>query len=157
MTPSMTSLPFLSTVIGSLDAKGRVCIPATFRQVLAAQNTAGVYVYPSFVDASLEAFGQTAVDGLTQRLAGLDPFLSPTHDDMATTIMGRIQNLPLDDGGRVRLPDAMIAHAGIKDRVAFVGMGQKFKIWDASAYAAVEAESIARMKARFEAAKEGGA
>jgi MraZ protein len=75
---------------------------------------------------------------------------------MAMAIMARVQQLPTDDGGRVRLPDAMIAHAGLKDKVAFVGMGQKFKIWDADAYAAVEAESVARMKARFEAAKEDG-
>ena len=60
----MTSLPFMSTVLGSLDSKGRVCIPASFRQVLAAQNTAGLYVYPAFVDASLEGFGQDAIDGL---------------------------------------------------------------------------------------------
>lgn len=153
----MTSLPFLSTVTGALDAKGRVCVPAAFRQVLASQNTAGVYLYPSFVDASLEGFGQEAVDGLTARLAALDPFLSPAHDEIATAIMARIQLLPADDGGRVRLPDAMIAHAGLKDKVAFVGMGQKFKLWDATAYAAVEADSIARLKAKFEAAKEGGA
>jgi MraZ protein len=153
----MTSLPFMSTVLGSLDSKGRVCIPASFRQVLAAQNTAGVYVYPAFVDASLEGFGQDAIDALNARLAALDPFLSPAHDDMAMAIIARTQLLPADDGGRVRLPDAMIAHAGLKDRVAFVGMGQKFKIWDADAYAAVEAESVARMKAKFEAAKESGA
>ncbi len=152
----MTSLPFLSTVLGSLDSKGRVCIPAPFRQVLAAQNTAGVYIYPSFVDASLEGFGQDAIDALTARLAALDPFLSPAHDDMAMAIVARTQLLPADDGGRVRLPDAMIAHAGLKDRVAFVGMGQKFKIWDAEAYAAVEAQSVARMKAKFEAAKLAG-
>ncbi|HEX4302989.1 MAG TPA: hypothetical protein VHZ78_09355 [Rhizomicrobium sp.] len=152
----MTGLPFLSTVLGSLDSKGRVCIPAPFRQVLAAQNTAGVYIYPSFVDASLEGFGQDAIDALTARLAALDPFLSPAHDDMAMAIVARTQLLPADDGGRVRLPDAMIAHAGLKDRVAFVGMGQKFKIWDAEAYAAVEAESVARMKAKFEAAKLAG-
>jgi MraZ protein len=153
----MTSLPFMSTVLGSLDSKGRVCIPATFRQVLASQNTAGVYVYPAFVDASLEGFGQDAIDALNARLAALDPFLSPAHDDMAMAIIARTQLLPADDGGRVRLPDAMIAHAGLKDRVAFVGMGQKFKIWDAEAYAAVEAASVARMKAKFEAAKDGGA
>jgi MraZ protein len=153
----MTSLPFMSTVLGSLDSKGRVCIPASFRQVLASQNTAGLYVYPAFVDASLEGFGQDAIDALNARLAALDPFLSPAHDDMAMAIIARTQLLPADDGGRVRLPDAMIAHAGLKDRVAFVGMGQKFKIWDADAYAAVEAESVARMKAKFEAAKASGA
>src|ERR1700712_782664 len=152
----MTSLPFMSTVLGSLDSKGRVCIPASFRQVLASQNTAGLYVYPAFVDASLEGFGQDAMDALNARLAALDPFLSPAHDDMAMAIIARTQLLPADDGGRVRLPDAMIAHANLTDRVAFVGMGQKFKIWNADAYAAVEAESIARLKAKFEALKGGG-
>jgi MraZ protein len=154
----MTSLPFMSTVMGSLDSKGRVCIPAPFRQVLSAQATNnGVYLYPSFVDASLEGYGQDALDALNGRLAALDPFLSPAHDDMAMAIIARTQLLPADEGGRVRLPDAMIEHAGLKDRIAFVGMGQKFKIWNADAYAAVEAESVARMKARFDAAKDGGA
>ena len=146
----MTSLPFMSTVMGSLDSKGRVCIPATFRQVLAAQNTAGVYVYPSFFENTLEGFGQVAVDGLNARLAALDPFLSPAHDDTARAIIARTQLLPTDEGGRVRLPDAMIAHAGLKDRVAFVGLSQKFQIWDADAFAAAEAQSIARLKAQRE-------
>ena len=146
----MTSLPFMSTVMGSLDSKGRVCIPATFRQVLAAQNTAGVYVYPSFFENTLEGFGQVAVDGLNARLSALDPFLSPAHDDTARAIIARTQLLPTDEGGRVRLPDAMIAHAGLKDRVAFVGLSQKFQIWDADAFAAAEAQSIARLKAQRE-------
>ena len=146
----MTSLPFMSTVMGSLDSKGRVCIPAPFRQVLAAQNTAGVYVYPSFFENALEGFGQVAVDALNARLAALDPFLSPAHDDTARAIVARTQLLPTDDGGRVRLPDAMIAHAGLKDRVAFVGLSQKFQIWDADAFTAAEAQSIARLKAQRE-------
>ena len=50
--------PFISTVAGSLDGKGRVCVPAPYRQLLAAQNTAGLYLCPSFVDPALEAFGQ---------------------------------------------------------------------------------------------------
>lgn len=146
----MTSLPFQSTVMGSLDSKGRVCVPASFRQVLAAQNTAGVYVYPSFFENALEGFGQFAVDALHARLAAQDPFLSPAHDDTARAIVARIHLLPMDDGGRVRLPDAMIAHANLKDRVAFVGLSQKFQVWDADAFAAAEAESIARMKAQRE-------
>lgn len=152
----MSFQPFLSTVMGSLDSKGRVCIPATFRQVLAAQNTTGVYLFPSYTDAALEGFGQVAMDGFSARLAGMDPFLSPQHDDLAVAIMGRVQQLPMDEGGRVRLPDPFIAHAGITDRIAIVGMGTKFKIWNAETYAAIEAESVARLKAKFEAAREGG-
>ena len=55
----MTIQPFMSTVMGTLDSKGRVCIPAPYRQILAAQNTNGVYICPSFFEGALEGFGQT--------------------------------------------------------------------------------------------------
>jgi len=58
-----------------------------------------------------------------------------------------------DEQGRVRLPDAMIAHAALKDRVVFVGKVQKFQIWDAERYAALEAESLARLRAKMARAR----
>jgi len=152
----MSFQPFISTVLGSLDSKGRVLIPASFRQVLASQNTTGVFIYPHFVDAALEGFGQNAMDGITAKLGAMDSFMSPTHDDMAMAILGRVQQLPMDDGGRIRLPDPFIAHAKITDKVAIVGMGTKFRVWNADAFAAMEAEAAARLKAKFEAARENG-
>jgi MraZ protein len=148
--------PFISTVMGSLDSKGRVCIPATYRHILAAQNTAGVYVCPSFIDLALEAFGQTLLDAMGARLAAQDPFFSPSFDDQATALIARTQLLVADEQGRVRLPDAMIEHAGLKDRVAFVGKAQKFQIWDADRYAPIEAEALARVKDRMLRARADG-
>jgi MraZ protein len=143
----MTIQPFMSTVTGSLDSKGRVCIPAPYRQILSAQNTAGVYVCPSFFEGALEGFGQSVLDALHARLSSLDPFLSPAHDDAAYAIISRTQLLPTDEQGRVRLPDAMIEHAGLKDKIVFIGMSQKFQIWDAERFSPIDAERIARMKA----------
>jgi len=154
----MTGLvqPFISTVVGSLDSKGRVCIPAAYRHILAAQNTQGVYVCPSFADPALEAFGQAVLEKVQARLADQDPFFSPGHDDQATAIMARTQLLTADEQGRVRLPDALIEHAKLKDRVAFVGKSSKFQIWDWDTYQPVEAEALARVKAQLERAREAG-
>ena len=153
----MTGLvqPFLSTVPGSLDSKGRVCIPATYRQILAAQNTSGLYLCPSFIDPALDAFGQTLLDAVNARLAAQDPFFSANFDDEATALIARTQNLPIDENGRVRIPEAMIEHAGLKDKIVFVGKAQKFQVWDADRYAPIEAEAIARVKARMERARGG--
>lgn len=153
--------PFISTVTGSLDAKGRVCVPATYRHILAAQapqgnqNTAGVYVCPSFIDPALEAFGQTLLDTMHARLSAHDPFFSAAFDDQATALIARTQLLVADDQGRVRLPDQMIEHAGLKDRVVFVGKAQKFQIWNADAYAPIEAEALARLKDKMLRARGG--
>ena len=147
----MTGLvqPFISTVPGSLDSKGRVCIPATYRHILSAQNTTGLYVCPSFIDPALDCFGQTQLDETAARLAVQDPFLSPAFDDEATTLIARTHILAQDENGRVRLPDMLIEHAALKDRVLFAGKVKKFQIWDADRYAALEAEAVARMRARY--------
>ena len=156
----MTGLvqPFISTVPGSLDAKGRVCVPAGWRHILAAQNTAGLYVCPSFIDPALDSFGQSLLDVINARLGAQDPFFSASHDDEATALIARTHNLPVDENGRGRLPDTLIAHAGLKDKIVFVGKAQKFQVWDQDAYAPVEAEALARVKAKMERARaEGGA
>ena len=148
----MTGLvqPFISTVPGSLDSKGRVCIPATHRHLLAAQDTAGVFVCPSFIDPALDAFGQDLLDRINARLANQDPFFSASFDDEATALIARTHALPIDENGRVRIPDAMIELAGLKDKIVFVGKAQKFQIWDAERFAPVDAERISRMKAMRE-------
>ena len=117
----------------------------------------GVFVCPSFIDPALDAFGQSLLDGINARLATQDPFFSASFDDEATALIARTHALPIDENGRVRIPDALIAHAGLKDKIVFVGKAQKFQIWDADRYAPIEAEAIARVKAKMERARNGEA
>jgi DNA-binding transcriptional regulator/RsmH inhibitor MraZ len=46
---------------GSLDKKGRVCIPAPYRQALAQQSPNIVYVRNALLMPSLEGFGTQVV------------------------------------------------------------------------------------------------
>lgn len=143
----MSGLPFISTIAGTLDAKGRVCIPATYRQILATQNTIGVYVCPSFSEDALECFGDDVLQAFSNAQAELDPFFAPAHDDKSFAVLSNTQLLTADENGRVRLPDDFIAHAGLKDRVSFVGLGRKFQIWDAERFSGLRAEKMARARA----------
>jgi MraZ protein len=138
---------FISTFAGTLDGKGRVCIPASWRSILAAQETGGVYVCPSLEGGSLDGFGQILMDAECARLDGLDPFLSELHDDLASQITAESMLLPIDENGRVRLPEDFIAASGLKDKVVFVGLGRKFQIWDPVAYAPVKARRLAGARA----------
>ena len=158
----MSNQRFISTVAGTLDGKGRVCIPASWRQILSAQNTAGVYVCPNLEGGSLDGFGQSLMDAECERLDTLDPLLSTLHDDLATHITAESMLLPIDENGRIRLPEDFIQAAGLKDKVVFVGLGRKFQIWDPVAYAPVKAKRLAgalaeraARGAKEEAAREG--
>lgn len=140
---------FVSSTNNKLDAKGRVSIPAPFRQILAAQNTQGVYVLPSFVSSALDGFGEDLISEFAQRLTNLDPFFSADHDMRAQVVLAAAKLLGMDDEGRVRLPDEFIAHAGIRDRVTFVGMGRKFQIWNPDTFAPIALERAALARASY--------
>lgn len=139
--------PFISTMAGTLDGKGRVCIPATYRQILAAQSMAGVYVCPSFYEDALECFGYDVLEFFHKQQAELDPFFTAAHDEKSFAVLSHTQLLTTDENGRVRLPEDFISHAGLKERVNFVGLGRKFQIWDAERFAALRAEKLARARA----------
>ena len=136
--------PFISTVEGTLDAKGRVCIPAAYRQILAVQNTPGVYICPSFSEATLEGFGSEVLQAFHSQQAEADPFFTPAFNDKAFAVLSVTELLPFDENGRVRLPVAFIAHAALKDSVVFVGMGTKFQIWEPVRFAEMRAARLKR-------------
>lgn len=119
---------FLSTYVNKLDRKGRVSVPASFRAALAQQSYQGVVLFCSHSHACLEGFGWDAMQEMGARLDRFDMF-SAAQDDLATVIFGESVPLPFDGDGRVILPAALIAFAGIGEQAAFVGLGSKFQIW----------------------------
>jgi transcriptional regulator MraZ len=139
--------PFVSTIVNKLDAKARVSVPAPFRQILAQENLHGIYCFTSFASPALEAYGGSLMAEIQSRLGSVDALLSEAHDDLAQAILAETRLLDFDDEGRVRLPDEFIAHAGITERVTFVGMNKKFQIWDPERFEPVRLERIARARA----------
>jgi MraZ protein len=148
--------PFISTVTGTLDGKGRVCIPASFRDILTAQGTAGVYLCPSFATPALMGFGSQLLKRFHASQAEKDPFFSPDFDDRSFAILSMTQLLPRDENGRVRLPDEFIAHAQLKDRVTFIGMGPKFEIWEPERFTAMRDARLKRALAARDAQDTSG-
>jgi MraZ protein len=119
---------FVSTFTNKIDAKGRVSVPAQFRAVLAKDGHEGIYCYPSLDQDALDCGGRRLVDKIESLLEGLDPY-SDERDHLATALFGTSEVLSLDQDGRTMLTERLRAHAGIEDRVTFVGLGDKFQIW----------------------------
>ena len=145
--------PFVSTIINKLDTKRRVSVPAAFRNILKAQDLQGFYCLPCDSQPALEAFGAPVLTFYADRLAGSEPLFNEAHDDEAQRVFGESRLLPFDDEGRVQLPPEFIEHAGITERVLFVGLNEKFQLWDPERFEKVRSERIAR--ARADRAREG--
>ncbi|MPZ08894.1 MAG: division/cell wall cluster transcriptional repressor MraZ [Kiloniellaceae bacterium] len=136
---------FIGTFENKVDQKGRVSVPAQFRQALAGQAFNGIAAFRSHRADAVEACGMDFMEQMIARASEIDLF-SETHDDLATTIFSDSQQLGFDSTGRIMLPDSFRTHAGIADRAAFVGMGQLFQIWEPEKLEAHKA--AARQRAR---------
>lgn len=126
---------FVSTFTNKIDAKGRVSVPASFRNVLAKDGFEGIYCYPSLADQALDAGGQRLVNRIGALLEGVDPY-SEERDHLSMALYGASEVLSIDKDGRVVLPERMRKHAGITSHVTFVGLGEKFQIWEPETFKA---------------------
>jgi MraZ protein len=121
--------PFLSTFVNKVDAKGRVSVPARFRDILEAQGARVLYARASTSGPAIVAGGLAWMEQLHAEVAAHDPS-SEVHDDFAYALLGDTVELGLDGEGRVGFPDELMRHAGLDGAAAFVGMGSYFEIWE---------------------------
>jgi MraZ protein len=119
---------FFGTFENKVDRKGRVSVPAPFRQALARSEFQGIIARPSHRGPGIEAYDLEFMEQLNEGVATTDLF-SDAHEDLALTIFGEAYQLSFDGEGRILLPPALIEHAGITERAGFVGMGSLFQIW----------------------------
>jgi MraZ protein len=120
---------FLSSFTHRFDAKGRISIPASFRQVLAKDGFAGVYAYPSLDAPALDCGGNALIAEIDSLLQTMPPY-SQSRDAFATALLGMSEVLRLDAEGRVFFEERLKTAMGLGSEAVFVGQGHKFQIWE---------------------------
>ena len=138
---------FLSTFENRVDRKGRVSVPASFRNVLSQQKSAGIILYPSFKHPCLEGSGDDRIQEIVSSIDALDVFSDAAEN--LQTILADARQLVVDSDGRIILPSDFIDHIGINDAATFVGLGKSFQIWNPQNFA------IHRDKNRTRAREQG--
>ncbi|WP_152045944.1 division/cell wall cluster transcriptional repressor MraZ [Aureimonas psammosilenae] len=137
---------FLSNSILGIDSKGRVSIPSTFRQVLAAKGFREFYAMQSLGEPAIDVGGADLLERYETRMAAEDPF-GETYSDMSLFAYGDGAFLKVDPEGRITVNDFIRAHTGITDRVAFVGRNLFFQLWEPSRFEEHRAKARARLVA----------
>ncbi len=134
---------FLSTFENSLDKKGRVSVPSSFRAYLNSMGYNGFITYPSFNNAALDACAQDRIEKLSESIDSLGPF-EDKRDYFATSVLSESISLNFDSEGRVSVPQKLLDHAKIKSSIVFVGLGKIFQMWDPKLFE--KFKSIAKKK-----------
>lgn len=125
---------FLSTYVNRIDKKGRVSVPATFRAALGNDSFNGIVAFRSYRLPAVEGLSMQRMKMMSDSVDTLDLF-SDDQDDFASTIFADAHQLPFDTDGRIILPADLCQHAHLDDKVAFVGRGATFQLWNPDAFA----------------------
>ena len=137
---------FLGSSTNTIDAKGRVSVPAPFRDVV---DEDAVYVWPSVHGGFLEGGDKALMAALQREIFErvAEGSLSPeAAEAQQMALLGGARRLSYDKTGRMSLPEDFRNHADLGINATFVGLGNRFEIWEPGAH-------DDRMKAARDAAK----
>ncbi len=131
---------FIGTHQNKLDAKGRVSIPAQFRSVLKKMSHAGegaavatMYLRPSHQNPCIEGWSELGFEALSKPLAEGFTQFSQEREDFLLALFADACTMETDKEGRIMLPPALAAHAGVTENVVFIGRLDTFQIWEPEA------------------------
>lgn len=123
----------------SLDAKGRVSIPADFREVLSERYDDKLVLMKHY-DRCLVAYPVDEWNKLDAALAELAK-TNPQVIKFKRMYYSSAKVCELDAQGRVLVPPALKEYAGLGREVALVGMGERIELWDPETYLRENAEA----------------
>jgi MraZ protein len=121
---------FLGDHQHTLDAKGRVSLPAKFR----AEMTGKIVVAKGLDDCLYVYRAEEYLRFVDDLLAGSD--FDPRKRQLRRFFTTGAVETELDSAGRVSLPAVLREYAGLEKDVAVTGNGNRIEIWDAQRWEA---------------------
>ena len=112
----------------TLDAKGRVAIPARYRERIAAR-CAGQLICTVDQDPCLLLYPLPDWEEIERKLMRLSSF-NPGTRRLQRLMVGYASELELDSHGRVLIPRELREFASLERQAMLIGQGNKFELWD---------------------------
>jgi MraZ protein len=120
---------FLGRYEHSIDEKGRLTIPARYRELLED----GAYVTQGF-DHNLIVHPIASFEELSAKVSQL-AFTNPVARELKRFLFSTAERCEIDKAGRILLPQFLREMAKLDGAVVLVGAGTYFEIWSPSSWA----------------------
>jgi MraZ protein len=108
----------------NLDTKGRMAVPAKFRESL----NAGAIITRG-IDSCLFVFTNSDWEELVKKLMAL-PIAQANSRAFVRLMLAGATDVALDNQGRILIPDYLRKYASLKKEVVVAGLYNRFEIWD---------------------------
>lgn len=115
---------FLGRFYHNLDDKGRLTVPARFRDLLVPD---GAYVMQGF-ELNLMVLPSTTFESLNRRIHQMS-LTDPTSRLLRRLLYSTADRVDVDKAGRILLPQFLRQAAALESSVVIVGNGNFFELW----------------------------
>jgi MraZ protein len=118
----------------TIDAKGRLAVPAEIRARWVAERDGGAWFAVPWSGGRIRLYTETEFN--KRASAALGSGLTPSEElaELQAVLFGCSARLETDSAGRVRIPDSMLSAAGLGREVVLVGCGDRLEVRDRSSW-----------------------
>jgi MraZ protein len=113
----------------NLDIKGRVAVPAKFRDNLRAGA-----IITRGLDNCLFIFTASEWEALARKLVAL-PLAQANSRAFTRLMLAGAMDVEIDTQGRILIPDYLRKYAGLSKQVIIAGLYNRIEVWDATVWA----------------------
>lgn len=114
---------FMGEYNHTIDAKGRLIIPAKFREVLGDE-----FVVTKGMDGCLFVFDNSEWQAFAEKLRSL-PMIDKEVRQFTRFFLAGAASVEADKQGRILLPSVLRDFAGITKDTVLIGVGSRIEIW----------------------------
>lgn len=135
---------FRGSFAHTVDPKGRVSVPARFRDIILASNDDRVVITNFRAESApcLDVYPYPDWLRLEERMSQRPQF-NPKVQAFTHYYISNAQECQVDKQGRILLPPLLRTYAQLGDSAMFTGAGPKFQVWDQKAWQQVFVKSEA--------------
>jgi len=116
---------FLGEYHRTKDSKGRIFVPSPFREDLIS----GTVISKGFDEKCLFLFSKEGWKKLQEKILS-GPIAKKNIQVFSRWFFSSAKEAALDPQGRIKIPQNLTEHAGIKKEIVLVGVSERVEIWD---------------------------
>lgn len=137
----------------NLDAKGRMAIPARYRETISEHCCGQLVATIDTEERCLLLYPLAEWEEIQEKIESL-PSFNPAARRIQRLLIGHAADLDMDANGRLLLPAPLREYAELNKKIVLLGQGNKFEIWSEESWLATREQYLAEAEGGMELPEE---
>jgi len=113
----------------TIDPKGRIIIPAPFREIISSNYSSKLYITNDVFERCLHIYPLEEWTKLEEKVRQL-PRMQEEVRYFMRRVIASAQEVEVDKQGRILVPAALREDAGLNSEIVIVGQLENIELWD---------------------------